>query len=1029
MRPIGRAIRVQAHFFRIRQNLLRPWYAPFFAIIAVEELFFVIAFITVLAVINHNDLTLLLDPAKDLNFLDYFANSLPCGFFFFMDCFGLSIFFLLRKYWAKKDKEDEAVFIENAREEARKKREDEQKEAEQNQPYPPGFKLRHTLTGHASRIDSVAWSPDGQILASGSYDTTIRFWNVLTGQPLPPFIKHISNIYSVAWSPDGQILASGSEDQTIHQWSVQTGKSLEPFTGHTGYVNSIGWSPDGQILASGSEDHTVRLWNIQTGKSLEPFTGHTDYVISIGWSPDGQTLASASGDHTIRLWNIQTGKSLEPFTEHTNYVNSIGWSPDGQTLASASGDHTIRLWNIQTRQCMGILEGHTNIVVWVSFSPDGRLLGSKSMDGTVRLWRTDTWECISILYEYCDNWLASLSFHPTLPILATLGEEEKAIRIWDLDINAILNSYSSTSTSYTNAKVVLLGDSGVGKSGLALVLSNQPFSLTESTHARRIWNFDKQEIELNERRKENRETLLWDLAGQPGYRLIHQLHLNEVAVALVVFDARSETDPFAGVYHWDRALRQAQRVQGNAALPLKKILVQARVDRGGVSVSPERMQALIDECGFDEYFETSAKEGWHIADLRTAVCNAINWNSLPKISSTQLFQTIKSFLVSAKETGRYLSTVDDLYNEFLQSKDAPEDKEENLYAQFETCIGRVEAADLIKRLSFGKLVLLQPELLDAYASSLINVIRDEPDGLGSIEEERVRKGDFRMPGDERLKNKEHEELLLIAMVEDLLRRELALREEAFLVFPSQSTRENPDLPHPEGKAVVFDFEGPVLNIYATLAVRLSQSKVFKKKELWKNAITYNAAVGGMCGMFLHNIGEGRGELTLFFDKKKPASEETRFYFEEFVHTHLQRRAIPETLKRRRIFTCNDCGFVVTDQLTRLLATRDSHELDCPVCKTHILLLDREERVVASPSSRVLEMDRAADTQRDREAAKTTIQGKEATMDFDVFLCHNSIDKPAVKKIGEQLKEQGLLPWLDVWELRPGLPWQLLWRSR
>ena len=750
--------------------------------------------------------------------------------------------------------------------------------------------------------------------------------------------------------------------------------------------------------------------------------GHTNIVSSIAWSPDGKILASNSVDDTIRLWDPRSGAFLQELTGHTDSIYSVAWSPDGKMLASGSVDDTIRLWDPRSGQCIRILEEHTDSVLCVSFSTNSHLLGSKSRDGTVRFWSTDTWECVSVLYEYCQK-MANPSFHPTLPILATLGEKEKSIRIWDLDINTILSNHSSTSPSYTNAKVVLLGDSGVGKSGLGLVLSNQSFAVTESTHARHVWNFDKQEVELVSGRKENRETLLWDLAGQPGYRLIHQLYLNEVAVALVVFDARSETDPFAGVYHWDRALRQAQSIQGSSALPLKKILVQARVDRGSVGVSSERIQALMDECGFDAYFATSAKEGHHIVDLREAICDAIDWDALPKISSTQLFQNIKAFLIAEKETGRHLSTVDDLYNTFLKSKDAPDDKE-NLYAQFETCIGRVEAAGLIKRLSFGKFVLLQPELLDIYASALINNVRDEPDGLGNIEEERVRKGDFHIPQDERLKNKEHEELLLIAMIEDLLRRELALREDALLIFPSQSTRENPDLPELEGKAVVFDFEGPILNIYTTLAVRLSYSGHFRKKALWKNAITYTAAVGGVCGMSLHNIDEGRGSLTLFFNKVEAASEETRFNFEEFIQAHLQRKAIPGTFKRRRIFTCSECGFVVSDQLIRIRNERGFDWLDCPGCNDNrILLLDRQARIAATPSQHILEMDRAADTQRDREAAKTTIQGKEVTMDFDVFLCHNGIDKPAVKKIGEQLKEQGLLPWLDVWELRPGLPWQ------
>ena len=585
---------------------------------------------------------------------------------------------------------------------------------------------------------------------------------------------------------------------------------------------------------------------------------------------------------------------------------------------------------------------------------------------------------------------------------------------------------TTPSVHYTNAKVVLVGDSGVGKSGLGLVLTGQPFVPTESTHGRNVWNFDSQEVELDSRRKEKRETLLWDLAGQPGYRLIHQLHLSEVALALVVFDSHNETDPFAGVRHWVRALRLAERVQGNAALRMKKFLVAARIDRGGRRVSRERIDALVQELGFDGYFETSAKEGQNIAALAEALKSGIDWDMLPKVTSTQLFQRIQAFLVAEKEAGRLLSTFDDLYRAFMRSEKIQGDTKD-LFAEFETCIGRVESQGLIRQLSFGNLVLLQPELLDAYAAALVNAVRDEPDGLGSILEEKVRVCDFAMPKDERLVDKGQERLLLIAMVEDLLRYEIALREPGedgqYLVFPAQSTRENPDLPEPEGKAVVFGFEGPVQNIYAALAVRLSHSGVFRKKELWKDAMTFVARAGGTCGMFLRNIGEGLGELTLFFDKV--AGEETRFYFEDYVQTHLQRRAIAESIWRRRIFVCSGCRFVVTDQLVKLRSERGFNWVDCPVCGTRVSLLDREERLSEGRLAVVQSMDRAADEQRERATATSVIQGKMATGDFDVFLCHNGKDKPEVKRIGERLKERGILPWLDEWELRPGLPWQRL----
>jgi GTPase SAR1 family protein len=517
-----------------------------------------------------------------------------------------------------------------------------------------------------------------------------------------------------------------------------------------------------------------------------------------------------------------------------------------------------------------------------------------------------------------------------------------------------LGTASSTPTfHYTSAKVVLVGESGVGKSGLGLVLTGQPFTPTESTHGRRVWTFDDQEVELDNLRKETRQTLLWDLAGQPGYRLIHQLHLNEVAVALVLFDARSETDPFAGVYHWDRVLRQAQRVQGNSAPPLKKFLVAARIDRGGRSVNPERIESLVRESGFDGYFETSAKEAIGITELAETIKQAIDWSALPKVTSNDLFQQIKAFLIAEKEAGHLLSTTEDLYRAFLKSQDALAEIGE-LRAQFETCIGPVESRDLIRRLSFGNLVLLQPELLDSYASALVNAVKDEPDGLGSIAEEKARTGNFFVPRDERLKDKEQEKLLLIAMVEDLLRHEIVLLEQAddgsYLVFPSQSTRENPDLPEPEGKAMIFDFEGPVQNIFATLAVRLSHSGMFKKKETWKDAVTFIPRVGGRCGMFLHNIGEGSGELTLFYDKA--IGEETHFYFEEYVHAHLQRRAITESIRRRRIFVCPECGEPFKDSSVRCRGEAGNGWIRCGVCETQVSILDREERFTPNtPGSR------------------------------------------------------------------------------
>jgi len=573
-----------------------------------------------------------------------------------------------------------------------------------------------------------------------------------------------------------------------------------------------------------------------------------------------------------------------------------------------------------------------------------------------------------------------------------------------------------------NAKVVLLGDTGVGKSGLGLVLSGQEYQPTDSTHGRRVWTFGASEVDVPGSGKQTREVLLWDLAGQPGYRLVHQLHLNEIAVALLVFDSRSETDPFAGVKHWVRALAQARRLE-ETAVPLRTYLVAGRADRGGVAVSRERVQAMIDDLGLDGFFETSAKEGWQITELTDAIRDAIDWDALPMVSSSVLFDSIKQFLLDEKKQGRVLCTADDLFRGFLRTQPGDADQD-TLRASFETCIGRVESRDLIRRLHFGGLVLLQPELLDAYASALVQAAKDEPDGLGFIREAEALGGRFRLSAEERMPDPAQEKLLLIATVEELLRHEIALKEATDqgvdLVFPSQFTRERPDAPDIPGRQVTFAFEGPLHSIYASLAVRLAHSSLFKRETMWQNAASYSAAVGGACGIHLRELEEGRGELTLFYDEE--AGTAVRGQFETYVAEHLAQRALPGTIVRRAIRSCALCGYVLPDDLVEGRLARGLHNARCPMCDAGVIAL-RDGESPARAETAVSEMNRSADEQRDRGVAATRLKGKIETGDYDVFLCHNSRDKPQVMTIGERLKERGILPWLDVWEIRPGMRWQ------
>ncbi|MBW4693561.1 MAG: TIR domain-containing protein [Lyngbya sp. HA4199-MV5] len=246
-------------------------------------------------------------------------------------------------------------------------------------------KERNRLEGHTDWIRRVSYSSDGQTIATGSDDKTVKLWKP-DGTLLKTLKGNHSSVLAVSLSPNGQIVASSDWNDNAVTLRNRDGKLLRKLKGHEEDIDDIQFSPDGRTLAAASSDGIVKLWTVD-GTLLKTLKGHDDSVKCVQFSPNGQTIATASNDRTVKLWTVG-GTLLRTFTGHRDWVNGVSFSPDGQTIATASDDRTVKLWNLNGT-IIKTLRGHTSDVRAVSFSPDGQKIATAGEDKSIKLWKPD----------------------------------------------------------------------------------------------------------------------------------------------------------------------------------------------------------------------------------------------------------------------------------------------------------------------------------------------------------------------------------------------------------------------------------------------------------------------------------------------------------------------------------------------------------------------------------------------------------------------------------------------------------------
>ena len=802
---------------------------------------------------------------------------------------------------------------------------------------PPGLELVRRLEGHDAPIGQIAWSPDASLLASASKDSTVRIWDARTGTCLKVIEAHRQGARAVAFSRDGARLATGGDDDRIKLWTVGTWQEERTLSFPVCQCLAFGEGP--RLVAGGSG--MVSVWNSETGVETHNSPNHAGYFVGVTIDDSGTRWAAAGTDGSL-IWSDGSDRPTALFSGAT--ARSVAFHPAEPRVATGLEDGRVILSSVTGGTPATTLEGHTSSVRSVSYSRDGRLLASKSMDD-VRLWDSRTGACLCVLpIRGTARWVPKLAFHPTALRLAIVGSalgapardtdntseldlSDRLIHILDLDYS-LLGAAATPAVTYASAKIVLVGDSGVGKTGLGWRLAHGEFKEQASTHGQQFWTLDA----LSHVRADGAECegVLWDLAGQPDYRLVHALFLDDADLALVLFDPTREDDPLHGVGYWLRQL-----AIGDAGTNGNALLVAARCDRGSARITSDDIQAYCASHGVTTFISTSALTGEGLGELLERMRMTIAWDEKPATVTSETFKRIKDRVLAMREDPeqKVIVTTDELRRQIEVDPSVPSFSEEEML----TASGHLAVHGYVARLTTTRgdaRLLLAPELLNNVAASVVLEARRNEKGLGSLEEKLVLTNHYQFRELENLAE-EDREILLDSAVGRFLAHNVCFREKdpltgrVFLVFPELINLKKPvqedASKFEEGAA--YTIVGSVQNVYASLVVLLGYTPTFTRTNQWRNHARYTMGDGRVCGFTVEVESEGELELVAYYgpDVEAPVRGLFQGLLESFLmhrdvivrrydpvvcaNGHRLNRAVArEKLKavNPTVF-CNDCG--------------------------------------------------------------------------------------------------------------------------
>lgn len=724
-------------------------------------------------------------------------------------------------------------------------------------------------------------------------------------------------------------VAIGLGDGSVRLSDADSGVAGKPFRGHSSPVTAICLFTS--TLVSGGEDRTIRLWHAPTGRCIRVFEGHTGPIRHLAVTRNETLLVSGADDCTVRLWDLTSGMCLRIFHGHTAPVKRLVWSSEDRFFASAADDLTIRLWDSVTGGCLATLDGHRADVRELRWCTAGELLSADLSE--VRRWRVD-----EVLRKAASS---------------SLTDSQAA-------------SDSGDQVLYTNAKVLLVGESGAGKTGLSKRLALGVWELSASTVG--AWATQWKLPVASGHQPIEREIWLWDFGGQADQRLIHQLYMDETSLVVLIFDGQ-KADVFDSLVQWDNDLRRASQTE------FVKLLVAARVDASPLRISRTNIEAFRQDHGYRAFLETSALTGQGCEELKQAVIASIDWDRIPWRSSPRLFKLLKEEIVTLKDEGKILMRFNDL-REMLVLKlhgRAGRFSDEQLKAVLSLLTG----PGVISELDFGGWVLFQPQLINVYAQAVLRTMLEDKGELGCLLESDVLAGRLSFHDLERVPLDE-EKFILLAMHHALLERGVCSREFTesghLLVFPSYYKRQRPELRGHPAILVSYIFEGFVPEIYSTLVVRLHHTEAFARDKLWQDAADFKTRSGLQIGLKVTKRKDGTGLIEVYSDPAIPLGE--KILFVRYVHEHLRQRGV--NVQRRRHYVCPACSHPVAEvEAPANRLKRGLKDMGCLACDERIPLWDEIEEMYGSAkvTKEVQGLEDSVEVELDNESKERVLVGE------------------------------------------------------